>query len=295
LEDSQQTQEKVGHIQQAEQKLTEIQSEEATIKARIADHQKYIKEEEDKLNKELAQKKTTIQEQFSIEMKNVEKYRAEALAEKSAAEKSKNETNSLRENNAKLINELEAEILAHEKDLVDLHKIRADIQSEKEKILSGIAEEKIIKEQEKEKIFNKISEEISQEEQRKQQLKMERSQQEEELNKSRIELDTIRTEILAAENKKKELKSIDGEISRLQSEQNRFSQAVTEEERKYAEISKSFQEKIDKIQFEEKEILQKEEKLKLTKEKLLEEMKLQEQQEIEQQQKKKNYLKFQKI
>jgi len=128
LEDSQQTQqynklqEKVGHIQQAEQKLTEIQSEEATIKARIADHQKYIKEEEDKLNKELAQKKTTIQEQFSIEMKNVEKYRAEALAEKSAAEKSKNETNSLRENNAKLINELEAEILAHEKDLVDLHK-----------------------------------------------------------------------------------------------------------------------------------------------------------------------------
>jgi len=133
LEDSQQTQEKVGHIQQAEQKLTEIQSEEATIKARVADHQKYIKEEEDKLNKELAQKKTMIQEQFSIEMKNVEKYRAEALAEKSAAEKSKNETNSLRENNAKLINELEAEILAHEKDLVDLHKIRADIQSEKEK------------------------------------------------------------------------------------------------------------------------------------------------------------------
>jgi len=35
---------------------------------------------------------------------------------------------------------------------------------------------------------------------------MERSQQEEELNKSRIELDTIRTEILAAENKKKGIK-----------------------------------------------------------------------------------------
>jgi len=149
LEDSQQTQqqynklqEKVGQIQQAERKLADIQSEEATIKAIIADHQKYTKEEQEKLNKELEQKKTAIQEQISTELKNVEKYRAEALAEKSAAEKLKNDTNTLRENNAKLINDLEAEILAHENDLAELHKIRAEMQSEKEKILSGITEEK---------------------------------------------------------------------------------------------------------------------------------------------------------